>query len=59
MKAINDALCLRGLEDQSTINIPIQAPSTWKKDLWADQIDLDVGHLYNLFSGVHILIRTA
>lgn len=43
MKAINDALCLRGLEDQSTINIPIQAPSTWKKDLWADQIDLDVG----------------
>ena len=42
MQALNDALCLRGLEDQSTMNVLAQAPSTWRQGSWRDELDLDV-----------------
>ncbi|TFK82016.1 tubulin nucleotide-binding domain-like protein [Polyporus arcularius HHB13444] len=42
MKAINDALCLCGLESLSTINVPVQHPSTWRKDGWLDGLDIDL-----------------
>ena len=45
MKAINDALSLRGLEDRSNINVPIQVPSTWKEGPWTDYLHVDVRFL--------------
>ncbi|KAI0717734.1 tubulin nucleotide-binding domain-like protein [Cerioporus squamosus] len=42
MKAINDALCIRGLEGLSTISVPIQNPSTWRKEGWLEGLDIDL-----------------
>ena len=41
MKALNDALCLRSLESLSTLNVPIQHPSTWEGGDWLHDLDLD------------------
>ncbi|TCD64574.1 Protein dml1 [Steccherinum ochraceum] len=39
-KALNDALCLQGLDELSTLSIPIQNPATWTRGPWVDDIDL-------------------
>lgn len=41
-KAINDALCLLSLENLSTLNVPIQHPSTWKQGGLLENLSLDV-----------------
>ncbi|KAI0759132.1 tubulin nucleotide-binding domain-like protein [Fomes fomentarius] len=41
MNALNDALCMRGLENMSTLNVPVQAPATWRRTDWLDDLDLD------------------
>ncbi|RPD60763.1 tubulin nucleotide-binding domain-like protein [Lentinus tigrinus ALCF2SS1-6] len=46
-KAINDALCMRGLESLSTINVPIQNPSTWGQGDWLDGLDIDLRAPYH------------
>ncbi|KAI0776815.1 tubulin nucleotide-binding domain-like protein [Trametes elegans] len=46
MKAINDALSLRGLEALSTISVPIQNPSTWRQEPLLDGLDLDLRSPY-------------
>lgn len=42
MNALNDALCMRGLENMSTLNVPVQAPATWQRTDWLDDLNLDV-----------------
>ena len=42
MAAINDALCMRGLESQSAMNVPVQNPSVWRNGDWLEGLDIDV-----------------
>lgn len=42
MKLINDALCIRSLETLSTINVPLQHPSTWRRGKWLEDLNIDV-----------------
>lgn len=41
-KAVNDAMCLRGLNEISSMNIPLQNPLNWRGGPWLDGLDLDV-----------------
>ncbi|KAI0326804.1 tubulin nucleotide-binding domain-like protein [Cubamyces sp. BRFM 1775] len=41
MKLINDALCIRSLETLSTINVPLQHPSTWPRGKWLEDLNID------------------
>ncbi|KAH8101289.1 tubulin nucleotide-binding domain-like protein [Cristinia sonorae] len=40
MKALNDALCLQGLNGLSTMTIPFYSPLLWEKGSWLSEIDL-------------------
>ena len=42
MKVINDAMCLQGLNDMSSMNVPIQSPLGWPTGSWQAGIDFDV-----------------
>ncbi|KAH9922329.1 tubulin nucleotide-binding domain-like protein [Epithele typhae] len=46
MKALNDALVLKGLEDLSTMNAPLQAPTTWRFGAWSDDLNANVGTIH-------------
>ncbi|KAI9068825.1 tubulin nucleotide-binding domain-like protein [Trametes sanguinea] len=46
-KLINDALCMRSLEAVSTINVPLQHPSTWKRTEWLDGLNIDLRSPYH------------
>ncbi|OSD03670.1 tubulin nucleotide-binding domain-like protein [Trametes coccinea BRFM310] len=46
-KLINDALCMRSLEAVSTINVPLQHPSTWKRAEWLDGLNIDLRSSYH------------
>ncbi|KAI8972555.1 tubulin domain-containing protein [Trametes punicea] len=46
-KLINDALCIRNLEVLSTINVPLQHPSTWRPGEWLQGLRLDRGNPYH------------
>ncbi|PSR73009.1 hypothetical protein PHLCEN_2v11113 [Hermanssonia centrifuga] len=41
MKALNDALCLQGLSELSSLNVPIQPPSTWTSTGWLDDLNIN------------------
>jgi hypothetical protein len=41
-KALNDALCLQGLNELSTMTIPLQSPSTWQPGPWTAELTTDV-----------------
>ncbi|KAH9893938.1 tubulin nucleotide-binding domain-like protein [Cubamyces lactineus] len=46
MKLINDALCIRSLETLSTINVPLQHPSTWRRGKWLEDLNIDLQNPY-------------
>ena len=48
MKMLNDALCIRSLETLSTINVPLQHPSTWHGGKWLEDMNIDVRHTSTL-----------
>ena len=41
-KALNDALCLQGLNELSTMTVPLQSPSTWRPGPWTAELTTDV-----------------
>ncbi|KAI0668848.1 tubulin nucleotide-binding domain-like protein [Trametes maxima] len=59
MKAINDALCLRNLEALSTINVPVQFPSTWRRGEWLDGLNVDLTSPYHVSAILATHIETA
>ncbi|KAA1470407.1 tubulin nucleotide-binding domain-like protein [Dentipellis sp. KUC8613] len=47
-RAVNDATCLRGLQDLSTIAVPIQNPYTWSAGKWLDHLTADLRSPYEV-----------
>ncbi|KAI0370856.1 tubulin nucleotide-binding domain-like protein [Pilatotrama ljubarskyi] len=47
MKVINDALCIRSLETLSTISVPLQHPSKWRRGDWLDGLTVDLRSPYH------------
>jgi len=43
MGALNDALTLHELAGLSSVTVPLQHPSTWKRGAWSDHLNIDVG----------------
>jgi hypothetical protein len=43
---INDASTLRGLNEMSTMNVPLQPPSSWPAEWYKDYTDFDVCTYY-------------
>ncbi len=43
-KALNDALCLHGLNELSSMTIPLQSPSNWRPGPWTAELTTDVSH---------------
>ena len=41
---VNDAVCMRGLNDLSSMTFPVQSPSTWIGESWDKELVLDVGY---------------
>ncbi|KAI1790586.1 tubulin nucleotide-binding domain-like protein [Ganoderma leucocontextum] len=58
-KAINDALCLRSLENLTTLNVPIQHPATWSRGNWLDNLSLDLRSPYHTSALVSTHIESA
>ncbi|KAI9511509.1 tubulin nucleotide-binding domain-like protein [Russula earlei] len=50
-KALNDALCLRGLNELSTMTVPLQSPSNWRPGSWTAELTTDLQSIYEA-SGV-------
>ncbi|KAI0002430.1 Misato segment II tubulin-like domain-containing protein [Russula compacta] len=46
-KALNDALCLHGLNEFSTMTVPLQTPSHWRPGPWTDELTTDLRDLYD------------
>jgi hypothetical protein len=45
-KVINDALCLRSLNELSTLNVPVQSLTTWQEGPWCEALEFDVSPPY-------------
>ncbi|KAI0651282.1 tubulin nucleotide-binding domain-like protein [Trametes meyenii] len=58
-KAINDALCLRSSEALSTISVPVQHPSTWRRGEWLDGLNMDLRSPYHVSAVLATHIETA
>jgi len=41
-KALNDALCLQGLNELSTMTVPLQSPCNWQPGPWTAELTTDV-----------------
>ena len=41
-KALNDALCLQGLNELSTMTVPLQSPCNWQPGPWPAELTTDV-----------------
>jgi hypothetical protein len=41
-KALNDASCLQGLNELSTMTVPLQSPNTWLPGSWSAALTTDV-----------------
>ena len=41
-KALNDALCIQGLNELSTMTVPLQSPTTWRPGPWTAELTTDV-----------------
>lgn len=52
--AVNDVLCLRSLNELSTMNVPLQNPDLWRTGSWSEQLNFDVS---SLKARIHISIR--
>ncbi|KAI9465930.1 tubulin nucleotide-binding domain-like protein [Lactarius psammicola] len=50
-KALNDASCLHGLNELSTMSIPLQSPDTWLPGPWSAALTTDLRNHYDT-SGV-------
>jgi len=46
-KALNDALCLRGLNEHSTMTVPLQSPSNWRPGPWTAELTTDLRSTYD------------
>ncbi|KDQ54693.1 hypothetical protein JAAARDRAFT_182189 [Jaapia argillacea MUCL 33604] len=46
-KVINDALCLRSLDELSTLSIPIQSPKLWSLGAWSEGLSLNTRKMYH------------
>ncbi|KAI0830163.1 tubulin nucleotide-binding domain-like protein [Trametes gibbosa] len=46
-KALNDALCIQSLDSLSTINVPLQHPSTWPRGKWLEGLNIDLHSQYH------------
>ncbi|KAI0300473.1 Misato segment II tubulin-like domain-containing protein [Multifurca ochricompacta] len=46
-KALNDALCLQGLNDLSTMSVPLQSPSSWLLGPWTEELNTNLRSLYD------------
>ncbi|PIL25907.1 hypothetical protein GSI_11660 [Ganoderma sinense ZZ0214-1] len=57
--ALNDALCIRSFENLSTLNVPIQDPSTWKRSGWLQDLSLDLRSPYQTSALVSTYIESA
>ncbi|KAF8271124.1 Misato segment II tubulin-like domain-containing protein [Lactarius quietus] len=46
-KVLNDASCLHGLNELSTMSVPLQSPNTWLPGSWSAALTTDLRHLYD------------
>jgi len=46
-KALNDALFLRGLNEYSTMTVPLQSPSNWSPGSWTAELTTDLRNVYD------------
>ncbi|KAH8996757.1 tubulin nucleotide-binding domain-like protein [Lactarius akahatsu] len=46
-KALNDASCLHGLNELSTMSIPLQSPNTWLPGAWSTALTTDLRNHYD------------
>jgi len=44
-KALNDALCMHGLNELSSMTVPLQSPSNWRPGPWTAELTTDVSRL--------------
>ncbi|OCH91306.1 mtDNA inheritance protein Dml1 [Obba rivulosa] len=58
-KALNDALCLRNLNEICDLSIPLQAPSTWTLDDWLEGLSLSRTSMYDTSALLSSHIETA
>ncbi|ETW74824.1 hypothetical protein HETIRDRAFT_237753, partial [Heterobasidion irregulare TC 32-1] len=58
-KAMNDAMCLRGFNEISSMNIPLQNPLNWRGGPWLDGLDLDLRSPYEVSAVLSAHIETA
>ncbi|KII83792.1 hypothetical protein PLICRDRAFT_119052 [Plicaturopsis crispa FD-325 SS-3] len=58
-KALNDAMCLRNLNELSSMNAPIQSPSTWTDGSWDAELDLNLQSLYHTSAVLSAHIESA
>ncbi|KAF8483626.1 tubulin nucleotide-binding domain-like protein [Russula ochroleuca] len=58
-KALNDALCLQGLNELSTMTIPLQSPSSWRPGPWTAELTTDLRSPYDTSGILSAHIETA
>ncbi|EMD35050.1 hypothetical protein CERSUDRAFT_107070 [Gelatoporia subvermispora B] len=59
-KALNDALCLRGLNELCNLSVPLQAPSTWSLGEWTKPfVNFDRSNIYQTSALLSSHIETA
>ncbi|KAH9042722.1 tubulin nucleotide-binding domain-like protein [Lactarius pseudohatsudake] len=46
-KALNDASCLHGLNELSTMSVPLQSPNTWLPGAWSAALTTDLRNHYD------------
>jgi len=58
-KVLNDALCLHGLNELSSMTIPLQSPSNWRPGPWTAELTTDLRDLYDASGILSAHVETA
>ncbi|KAI0261263.1 tubulin nucleotide-binding domain-like protein [Gloeopeniophorella convolvens] len=58
-KALNDALCLRGSNEFSTMTIPLWSPSVWTSGPWSAELSVDLQSPYETSAILSAHVETA
>lgn len=58
-KALNDAFCLQGLNELSTMTVPLQSPNIWQPGSWSAALTTDLRNLYDTSAILSAHVETA
>ncbi|KAI0292754.1 tubulin domain-containing protein [Russula brevipes] len=58
-KALNDALCMHGLNELSSMTVPLQSPSNWRPGPWTAELTTDLRGLYEASGLLSAHVETA